>query len=78
MARITGPDCAVIGNLIITHTRTHTSIIDPPLGASMRVVQNDYDDRAGLRGYVQFNKYTHTHTYTHTLVFAVRILPLLL
>ena len=24
------------------------------------------DDRAGLRGYVQFNKYTHTHTHTHT------------
>ena len=23
------------------------------------------DDRAGLRGYVQFNKYTHTHTRTH-------------
>ena len=21
------------------------------------------DDRAGLRGYVQFNKYTHTHTH---------------
>ena len=21
----------------------------------------DYNDRAGLRGYVQFNKYTHTH-----------------
>ena len=25
------------------------------------------DDRAGLRGYVQFNKYIHTHnTYIHT------------
>ena len=24
------------------------------------------DDRAGLRCYVQFNKYTHTHTHTHT------------
>ena len=33
------------------------SIIDPPLGESVRVAQND---RAGLRGYVQFNKYTHT------------------
>ena len=22
------------------------------------------DDRAGLRGYVQFDKYTHTHTHT--------------
>ena len=39
------------------------SIIDPPLGESVRVAQND---RAGLRGYV--NKYTHTHTHTHTLI----------
>ena len=23
-------------------------------------------DRAGLRGYVQFNKYTYIHTYIHT------------
>ena len=29
------------------------------------------DDRAGLRGYVQFNKYTHTHTHTSGL--AIRI-----
>ena len=28
----------------------------------MRVTYNDYDDRAGLRGYVQFNKYIHTVT----------------
>ena len=28
----------------------------------MRVVQNDSDDRAGLRGYVQLNKYTYIHT----------------
>ena len=32
----------------------------------MRVAQNDHDDRAGLRGYVQFNKYTYIHTYIHT------------
>ena len=30
----------------------------------MRVAWNDLDDRAGLHGYVQFNKYTHTHTHT--------------
>ena len=34
----------------------------------MRVAQNDSDDRAGLRGYVQFNKYTYIHTYIHTYV----------
>ena len=28
----------------------------------MRVAYNDSDDRAGLRGYVQFNKYTYMHT----------------
>ena len=31
----------------------------------MRVAQNDWDDRAELRGYVQFNTHTHTHTHTH-------------
>ena len=30
----------------------------------MRVAYNDYDDKAGLRGYVKFNKYIHTHTHT--------------
>ena len=29
----------------------------------MRVAYNDSDDRAGLRGYVQFNKYTYIHAY---------------
>ena len=32
------------------------------------MAQNDSDDRAGLRGYVQFNKYTYMHRYTHTHV----------
>ena len=48
----------------------------------MRVAYNDSDDRAGLRGYVQFNKYTQTHihtyihTYIHTFVTNI-IIPLL-
>ena len=65
MIRMTGPDCAVMCNLINTHThkRTHKH----PLGGPMRVAENDQDDRAELRGYVQFNKYTHTHTHTHML-----------
>ena len=31
----------------------------------MRMAYNDSDDRAGLRGHVQFNKYTYVcdHTY---------------
>ena len=39
----------------------------------MRVAWNDSDDRAGLRGYVQFNKYTYIHiTYSvHTTVVTV-------
>ena len=32
----------------------------------MRVAYNGSDDRAGLRGYVQFNKCTYIHTYTHS------------
>ena len=42
-----------------------------PAGTSIEV-QNEWEenthththDKAGLRGYVQFNKYTHTHTMT--------------
>ena len=59
---MTRPDCAVICNLMNIHTYIHT-YIDPTLGGSMRVAYNDSDDRAGLRGYVQFNKYTYMHTY---------------
>ena len=53
----------------------HTTYIHPPLGGSMRVVYNDSDDRAGLRGYVQFNKYKYirTHTHTHTLGGSMRV-----
>ena len=32
----------------------------------MRVAYTDSDDRAGLRGYVQFNIHTYIHTYIHT------------
>ena len=42
MTRMTETNCAVMFNFINTHTHTHThafvtSIIDPPLGRSMRV-----------------------------------------
>ena len=52
MTRMTGPDCVVMCNLINTciHTYIHTYI---------------QDDRAGLRGYVQFNKYIHTYIHTY-------------
>ena len=69
MTRMTGPDCVVMCNLINTYIHTYihiyiqTSIIDPTLGGSMRVAQNDSDDRAGLRGYVQFNKYTYIQAH---------------
>ena len=35
----------------------------------MRVAWSDFDDRAGLRGYVQFDKYTHTHTQSQTHIY---------
>ena len=47
MTKTTAPDCAVMCNLINTHTCIHTSIIDPPLGGSMREWFNDW----GGRGY---------------------------
>ena len=57
MTRMTGPDCAVMCNLINTHTHTHTQ---DQRGEWHRMTA--MTERAGLRGYVQFNKYTHTHT----------------
>ena len=51
-----------------THTHTYIIIIDSPVGGSMRVAYNDHGDRAGLHGYVQFNKYTRTHTHTYTRI----------
>ena len=49
-------------NLINTHTHTHTHIhtIHTHTYPYSSIELVDY--RAGLRGYVQFNKYTHTHT----------------
>ena len=47
MTKTTAPDCAVMCNLINTHTCIHTSIIDLPLGGSMREWFNDW----GGRGY---------------------------
>ena len=41
----------------------NTIIVDHPLGVSMGMAYNAYDDWAGLRGYVQFiNTHPHTHT----------------
>ena len=67
--RTTEPDCAVIGNLTNTHTHTHTHTHTGPDCAvevqfnkytrthanRLRVTTSYRDDRAGLRGYVQFN-----------------------
>ena len=53
--------------------------IHSPLGGSRRVAQNDSDDRAGLRGYVQFNKYTYIHrkvTQYFSSTFFLRCVPL--
>ena len=62
MTRMTGPDCAVMCNLINIHARTHTH--SQNIGR-IKASSTDYD---GLRGYVQFNiticKSIHLYTYT--------------
>ena len=57
MTRMTEPDCAVMCNLINIHTYIHTCI-------HTYIHTYIQDDRAGLRGYVQFNKYIHTYIHT--------------
>ena len=57
-SRMTGPDYAVMCNLINKHT--HTPWEDQCEWHKMTRMT-----RGGLRGYVQFNKYTHTHTHNN-------------
>ena len=72
MTRMVGPDCVVMCNLIHIHTHTHKGATRKQGGEHKvlraRVQFNTYththtcssmeliDYRAGLRGYVQFNK----------------------
>ena len=41
MARMAGPDCAVMCNLINIHTHTHTHIISWPIGVTL--IDSTYD-----------------------------------
>ena len=56
MIRMTEPDCAVMCNLINIHSYKHVYI------------HTYIHDRAGLRGYVQFNKYIHTYIHTYSII----------
>ena len=42
----------------------------------MRVAYNDSDDRAGLRGYVQFHKYTYVQFNKYTYIKSARNLKI--
>ena len=72
MTRMTGSDHAnIMCNLRSIHAHTnkrneHQGIICYPLfgRTNVSIVEsNDKDDRAKLRGYLQFNKYTHMTKY---------------
>ena len=72
MTRMTGPDCAVMCNLIPPwedqcewHRMTRMTRPDCVVMCNLINTHTHTHDKAGLRGYVQFNKYTHTHTHTH-------------
>ena len=64
MTRMTGPDCAVMCNLINTHTHTHTQC------EWHRMTRMTRPDCAVMCNLI--NTHTHTHTHTHTLGNAVR------
>ena len=63
MTRMKGPDCAVVRNLINTHTHALGRI-------NASSIYNGEDDRTGLRGYVcgvQFNVLgLETNTYAES------------
>ena len=54
MTRVAGPDCAVMYNLMSTHT--HAPWEDQSIWHRMTRMTGYY---------MQFNKYTYTHTRTH-------------
>ena len=62
MARMTGPDCAVMCNLTNTHTLTLTN--RQHTNNHTTHTNTHTHAHTGLRGYVQFNKYTHTYRMT--------------
>ena len=53
--------------VLLSLTHTHT-------GGCITVALEDLLDRAGLRGYVQFNKHTHTYATTFALLSSVAYL----
>ena len=69
MTRMTGPDCAVMCNLINTHTHTQThvtSIVDPPLAWEDQCEWHIMTRMIGPDCAVMCNLInTHTYTYTH-------------
>ena len=63
MTGMTGPDCAVICNLINTHTHTH---IWEDQRESHRMTRMTRPDCAVMCNLIN----THTHTHTHTHIFS--------
>ena len=59
MTRMTGPDCVVMCNLINTYIHTYIHTIPPREDQCEWHIMTRMTGRAGLRGYVQFNKYIH-------------------
>ena len=70
MTRMTRPDCAVMCNLINTHTHTHTQVsLIPPWEDQCeghRMTRMTRPDCAVMCNLI--NIHTHTHTHTHTSI----------
>ena len=73
MTRMTGPDCAVMCNLINTHTHTQQQVsLIPPWEDQCewhRMTSMTGPDCAVMCNLI--NTHTHTHTHTHTRLHAI-------
>ena len=75
MTRMRGPDCAVMCNLINTHTHTHTTLIPPweDQREWHRMTRMTRPDCAIMCNLINTHTHTHTcdlintHTHIHTL-----------
>ena len=74
MTRMTGPDCAVMCNLINTHARTHTYTHTEDKCEWHKITSMTGPDCAVMCNLISTHTHTNTHTHTHNVVVYLTLL----